>query len=298
MNSQHRNLLELPVVEQLSASVSTRLLGGLTVLVVEHPAVRGAVSLQGGQLLEWQPAGEQPVLWLSDEARYKPGTAIRGGVPVCWPWFGTVGEPAHGFARILPWELTGHEEDAEGVGLVLTLRADERTRGYWPHEFTLISRIRLGGRQCSVELEAYGNHRTTAALHTYLRIGALGAAEVSGLGGAYTDRLHDGTEAGQGREEGAFTPTGHTERIYPQADEVSRITDRAFGRTVEMRHGHHSDVVVWNPGPELSRSMADVPDSGYREFLCVETARIAEPLVATADRPARLETVLSLGRTQ
>ncbi|MFG2292102.1 D-hexose-6-phosphate mutarotase [Streptomyces sp. NPDC048603] len=288
-----KRIFDLPVGERLSASVGLRKLGDLPVVVVDHPRIRGAVTLQGAQLLLWQQAGEEPVLWLSEEARYAEGAAVRGGVPVCWPWFGAAGEPAHGFARILPWELTGVEEGEDLVVLTLTLRDDARTRALWPYAFTLTARIELGAGHCTVGIEAEGDHRTTGALHTYLGIGELGRAEVTGVGEPFADRLRDGE---QGRQEGPFTPAGHVERLWPEPGPVSRVTDRVLGRTVEVEHRGHSDVLVWNPGPELARGMTDVADDGYRTFLCVETARISEPLVATAGAPSRLAVTLRVVR--
>ena len=281
----------LAVQERLTASVSRRLLGGLPVIVVEHPVVSAAVALQGAHLIAWQPAGEQPVLWLSDAAVLQPGTAIRGGVPVCWPWFGPAGQPAHGFARISDFELAEYEEDEQEVRLGFRLRADERTRQLGPHDFELFLRFRLG-RDCAIELEAHGDHRSTGALHSYFAIGDIGEVSVSGLGAPYRDTV---TET-DGRQDGALTFPGRVDRVYSAPDAVSRIDDAVLHRAIEVRHHGNSDVVAWNPGPELSRTMADLTDDGYRTFVCVETARVTEPMTAAADAPARLATTISVVR--
>ena len=178
------DVFALPVLEQLSAYVSVRRLGELAVVVVDHPRVRAAVALQGAHLVAWQPAGEEPVIWLSDVTAFEEGVAIRGGVPVCWPWFGPAGKPAHGFARTSTFELDSHSTDELGAQLALRLRADERTKGLWPHEFELLVRFTLG-QACEITLEAHGDFESTGALHSYFNVGDISGVSVSGLGVPY-----------------------------------------------------------------------------------------------------------------
>ena len=286
------DVFSLPVVEQLTAHISRRQVGDESpVIVVDHPRVRAAAALQGAHLFAWQPAGEQPVLWLSEATAFKRGAAIRGGVPVCWPWFGPAGEPAHGFARISDFELAEYDEDEEGARLDFTLRSDERTVKLWPHEFVLHLRFRLG-HTCEITLEAHGDYESTAALHSYFNIGAVDGVQVSGLGIPYIDKV----EETNGDQDGPLTFPGRIDRVYTDPDDVSRIEDPALNRAIEIRHRHHSDVVSWNPGPELSKSMADLTDDGYREFVCVETARISEPMTSTPDQPATLSATITIAR--
>ncbi|MGW6867292.1 D-hexose-6-phosphate mutarotase [Streptomyces sp. NPDC054904] len=283
----NENLLSLPVAEQLSPSVSLRRIGELPLVVVDHPGVRAAVTLQGAQVVGWQPTGAEPGLWLSEKTQWSAGRAVRGGVPLCWPWFGPAGSPSHGFARITTWELGAHEESTEGVRLTLTLRDSEETRALWPHPFTLVARIALGAT-CDIELEAHGDYETTAALHTYLRIGDIDAVTLTDLGERYTDNLLDA----RGEAEKELRPLGRVERVYTEPVDLSLVHDEGLGRTIEVHHRHQSDVVVWNPGPELSHTMADLTDDGYRQFVCVETARLSRPLISTPDEPARLAVTL------
>ncbi|MER5813095.1 D-hexose-6-phosphate mutarotase [Streptomyces sp. NPDC002033] len=283
-------LFALPVIDRLSPSLTRRLIGEVPVLVVDHPRVRGAVSLQGGQLLTWQPTGGAPGLWLGERNAWTAGTAIRGGVPLCWPWFGTVAKPSHGFARVLDWDLVSHETTEAGVVLVLRLEASDVTRALWPHEFTLTTRISLGAT-CAIDIEATGEHQSTAALHTYLAVGSLGGATVSGLGGHYRDNLLavDVHDAG-----GEVTPTGHIERVYTAPEAVSVVRDEDLGRVVRLAHREASDVVVWNPGAELAAGMADLTDEDHLRFVCVETGRVNTALESAPGRPARLGVTLSV----
>jgi glucose-6-phosphate 1-epimerase len=282
-------IFDLPVVERKSEHISLRELGGLSVVVVDHPGVRAAVALQGAHLISWQPAGHEPVLWLSDAAVFEEGTAIRGGVPVCWPWFGPAGQPSHGFARISDFEIADLAEDAHGVRLRFVLRDDERTIALWPNPFELFVGFQLG-ETCEITLEAHGDFATTAALHSYLNVGDVDGVEVTGLGEPYLDQV-----AGEpGTQNGALSFPERTDRVYTTPEDVSRVEQPALKRAVEIHHHGHSDVVAWNPGPELSHSMADLTDEGYREFVCVETARISAPLISGAGAPAVLAATFSI----
>lgn len=280
----NEKVFTLPVTEQITPYISQRQLDELPVIVVSHPKVRAAVTLQGAHLLAWQPSGEQPVIWLSNNAPFRNGTAIRGGVPICWPWFGPAGEPMHGFARNQPWTLSAHNEDDSGVMLTFTLTDSEQTRRLWPHAFTLIARFKLGA-ECEMELESHGDYQAHAALHTYFQIGDIATVQIGGLGIPYIDKVLQGTT---GEQQGDLTFPGRVDRIYTQPAAFSLIHDPALQRTIEVHHHYHSDVVSWNPGAELSCSMADMPNDGYKTMVCVETARVSQPLVAAPEAPARL----------
>jgi len=139
-------IFALPVVENITPVISRRQLDELELIVVDHPQVKASFALQGAHLLSFKPAGEEEVLWLSGNTPFKNGVALRGGVPVCWPWFGPAqqqGLPAHGIARILPWTLTAHNEDENGVVLTFELQSSDATREQWPHDFTLFARFKL-----------------------------------------------------------------------------------------------------------------------------------------------------------
>ncbi len=282
------DIYALSVVDQLSDTVSRRKLDELDLIVVEHPAVRAAFALQGAHLLSWQPAGEQEVIWLSSNTPFTAGSALRGGVPVCWPWFGPStqqGFPSHGFARNLPWQLKEHKQDTDGVSLTFELLSGEETRRFWPHDFQLLAHFRLGA-ECEMALEAHGDFETTAALHSYFLVGDIARVRVAGLGERYIDKVNNGEE---GRlADGVQTFPDRTDRVYLTPDNVSRIEDGKLGRTIEITHHFNSNVVGWNPGPALSASMADMPDDGYRTMVCVETASVTVPQRARPGQPSRL----------
>ncbi|WP_099319690.1 D-hexose-6-phosphate mutarotase [Erwinia amylovora] len=283
----NEKIFSLPVLNQLTPYLSQRQMGELPVMVITHPKVRAAVALQGAHLVAWQPSGEKPVIWISDKTPLRDGKAIRGGVPVCWPWFGPAGEPAHGFARNLPWELSAHDENDQCVMLTLALKSSEKTRKLWPHNFTLFARFRLGER-CEIELEAHGEFESTAALHSYFAVADIDGVSVSGLGPNYIDKVKDGLTGTS--DDGVQTYPHCTDRIYTQPENRSIISDKSGERVIEVHHHHHSDVVTWNPGPERSCSMADMANEGYKTMVSVETAHISQPMISRDDRPARLAT--------
>lgn len=283
-------LFSLPVVTQITPYLSQRQVGDLPAIVISHPKVRAAITLQGAHLIAWQPSGEKPVIWLSDKTPFSPGKAIRGGVPICWPWFGPAGEPAHGFARNQTWTLSAHDENDEGVILTFVLESNAQTKKLWPHDFTLFARFRLG-QHCEIELEAHGDFEATAALHSYFTVADIAEVEVSGLGKTYIDKVENNV---QGTSDGKQRYPGRVDRIFTQAEDCSVIHDKAGQRLIEVYHHHHSDVVTWNPGVELSCSMADMANDGYRTLVCVETARINTPLRSAGEKPARLGTTFRL----
>ncbi|GJL36220.1 D-hexose-6-phosphate mutarotase [Enterobacter hormaechei] len=281
-------IFALPVVEQITSTLSRRLMDELEVIVIDHPQVKASFALQGAHLLSWKPQGEDEALWLSGNTPFKNGVALRGGVPICWPWFGPAaqqGMPAHGFARNLAWTLKAHNEDDNGVVLTFELHSSEASRQYWPHEFTLFARYKLG-KTCEIELEAHGDFETTSALHTYFNVGDIHAVKVSGLGDRFIDKVNNAQE--DALTDGVQTFPDRTDRVYLNPEACSVIHDSALNRTIEVIHHHHKNVVAWNPGPALSASMTDMPDDGYKTFVCVESACATAPQKTTEEKPSRL----------
>ena len=255
---------------------------GYPVLVVKHPLAAARVALHGGHVMEWAPAGHAPVLYLSPAAVFAAGKAIRGGIPVCWPWFGAYPEdpslPAHGLARNRFWSLVAVEEDVEGVRVRLELADDESTRSIWPHAFHLAITLRIG-REFLVSLTttntgdgpfAYGG-----ALHTYLALGDTDACRIDGLDGCiYKDMVGPAAERVQS---GPVRIDREVDRVYRGAGEVVLHDDR-LGRSLAITREGAKDVVVWNPWQDKSAGMKDLPGEGYRKFVCIEAAVTDEPM--------------------
>ena len=289
-------IFALPIIEQISPVLSRRQLDELEVVVVDHPQVKASFALQGAHLLSWKPTGEDEVLWLSNNTPFKTGVALRGGVPICWPWFGPAaqpGLPSHGFARNLPWTLKAHNEDNSGVVLTFELQSSAETRQLWPHEFTLLARFKVGAT-CEIELEAHGEFETTSALHTYFNVGDIAAVKVSGLGDRLIDKVNDAKE--DVLADGIQTFPDRTDRVYLNPEACSVIHDDSLNRNIDVVHHHHLNVVGWNPGPALSVSMGDMPDDGYKTFVCVETAYATAPQKTTTEKPSRLAQTIRVAK--
>ncbi|GKX62573.1 D-hexose-6-phosphate mutarotase [Pragia fontium] len=282
------SLFSLPIEQQLTPSLTLRKKDDLSIIVINHPKATAAIALQGAHLLSWQPKGEMPVIWLSQSSQFKTGAAIRGGVPICWPWFGKAGTPSHGFARNELWQLTEHSENEDGVWLTFSLEDNPHTRQIWPYAFRLIARIKIN-TTCEIELESHGDYPVTCALHTYLNIADISQVNVSGLGGHYMDKViggeHDSTEK-------ALTFNGPIDRIYTQPESVSLIQDPVAGRSIEIHHRNATDVVTWNPGAEGASGMSDMENDGYKTMVCVETASVSNPVDVRNDRPQRLSSII------
>ena len=243
-----------------------------------------AISLYGGQLLSWKPAGAGEQLYLSPRSEFAPGQAIRGGVPVCFPQFAERGPlPKHGFARTLPWELVSSEQGKGDALAVLRLRDSDATRALWPHAFELELSVRIGGRELDIELacENTGDAalQFTTALHTYLRVADLDAVSVEGLSGL---RYFDSVKQAEALQRMDLLLTGEKgvldlDRIYFGVKERPLLVaeDR---RQVLVRQQGFEDAVVWNPGSERCARLADMPPEGWSEMLCVEAASIGRPV--------------------
>ncbi|MGW6130468.1 D-hexose-6-phosphate mutarotase [Cellulomonas sp. NPDC055163] len=280
----------MPALPALPASV--RLAeghGGLPCVRVETPHASAEVYLHGAHVTAWQPDGHAPVLWTSAASRFEGGAPIRGGVPICFPWFGPHPEvadaPAHGWARTTAWELRGATEDASGdVTLELALADSDATRASaWPHRFAATYRVTVG-RTLHLEL-AVSNHddapvTLTDALHTYLAVGDVHDVTVEGLEGAsYADKAPapgGPAEARQGDEPVRFT--AETDRVYASTATV-RVVDPGLGRTLTVTKDGSRSTVVWNPWIGKARAMPDFGDDEWLGMVCVEAANVGEARV-------------------
>ena len=269
-----KDILNNSVSEKsISPSVQQTTFGELPILVIKHKICSAAVSLQGAHLLFWQPITEStPVIWLSQKAIFKHGKAIRGGVPVCWPWFGKLGDPMHGFARIVEWTLDSCKEDENGVELVLSLTNNQQTQAFFTKPFNVWLTIHLG-KTCQITLSCQGDFEATSALHTYFGVNNIANVVVKGLGKTYEERL---AVVNKPAVEGQLTFNQEVDRIYNNANKIITISDG--DRTIQLTNTEASDVVTWNPWIDKSKSMADFADEEYQSMVCVETACINKPL--------------------
>lgn len=240
------------------------------------------ISLFGAHVTSWQPAPGRERLYLSPNAAWREGAAIRGGIPVIFPQFGGRGPlTKHGFARTLDWAFTGLEPSPHGPAAALELRDSDATRAIWPHRFLARVHVALAPGALHVGLEVRNDDQAplsfTAALHTYLRVDALSGTTLLGL---ETSPFLDSTRGD--------TPTPPSGEPPHFGHEIDRIYPDTRTATVVLADGAHRvrigaddlpDTVVWNPGPTLAAALSDLGAGEHEHFVCVESAAVIAPVV-------------------
>jgi len=232
------------------------------------------VALHGAHVLSWIPADGRERLFLGQRACYDEGAAIRGGVPVIFPQFAGRGPlRKHGFARTLPWRFVGVDERA-----VFELDSGPATAS-WPHAFTVRLHIRLDATALDLALEVDNNGSSgfafSAALHTYLAVGALDTTTLHGLQDC---RYEDSANAGAilRQEDELLRFDGEVDRIYSSPSRSIELRDGPRRTTISQRG--FADTVVWNPGSALAASIGDLAPDEYRRFVCVEAGQVLQPV--------------------
>ncbi|MDR0283478.1 MAG: D-hexose-6-phosphate mutarotase [Propionibacteriaceae bacterium] len=247
------------------------------------PTATGTIYHHGAHVTDWTPTGERPVLWLSEHAQFKSGSAIRGGVPICWPWFGGgqrgTASPLHGFARLTNWYLVRTDETAESVTATYLLVNARRDKFDFSYRLTYVVSF---GRELTATLTVRNTdvRRFTfeAALHAYLAVGDIRQLTVTGLEDTeFLDRVA-GHEIGPHHQTGDVTFEGETDRIYHATGEIG-LADPVIGRRLSLTRTGSEDAVVWNPWVAKAHAMTDFGDDEWTSMVCVETANVAEHAV-------------------
>lgn len=233
----------------------------MPVVEVNTSLCAARIALQGAQVLEWTPVGEQPVVWLSKDASFVQGKSIRGGVPLCWPWFGAHSDkpdfPAHGFARTVPWQVVATESLPDGrIKLIFALLVSKFTHSLWPYDTPLELHITLGNT-LELELITHNNDKQpitiTEALHTYFAVGDVRRVSVVGLDGCdYLDKVEDFARHTQ---QGAITFNAEVDRVYLNTETKCVINDATWQRQIHISKRSSHSTVVWNPWLEKAMAM-------------------------------------------
>jgi D-hexose-6-phosphate mutarotase len=254
--------------------------GGLRRISIQNDLTSGEIYFQGAHVTGWRPASTaRPVLWMSRKSLFEIGRPIRGGVPVCFPWFGAhpsdPSAPGHGFARLREWTLIRAEEAGDSVLLAFELTG-ERVSALWPHSFRMEYRIEMGGA-LRLELDVHNIGRTSftfeEALHTYIAVHDVRGVTVGGLEHTeYLDKVASLERRQQGDAPVRFT--AETDRIYLATRAACVVEDPGGRRRIRIGKGGSDATVVWNPWVEKARAMPDFGDEEWPEMLCVETANV------------------------
>ena len=258
--------------------------GGLAACDIDNAHGRATVYLQGAHLTDWTPRGQAPVFWLSPKAQFAAGKAIRGGVPVCWPWFGAhaaePGFPAHGYARTAGWQVAETTARADGA-TCLRLRLPPNP-ALWPHAAGAEIRFTLG-ETLAIELLTRNPGPeavvVSQALHSYFRVSDARRVGIHGLDGLpYLDKL-DGLRK---RQRGSVRIDGEVDRVYLEAAGDCLLDDPGASRRIRVAKQGSASTVVWNPGAEKARQMGDLGEGAQLGMVCVETANAADDTLSLA----------------
>jgi glucose-6-phosphate 1-epimerase len=260
--------------------------GGLPRFEVSTPAATAEIYPHGAHLTRWQPSHvSAPVLWLSGRSFWQSDKPIRGGVPICFPWFGPHktdnSVPAHGFARVLSWTLCEAGESGDGtVNLAFELESDNASP-VWPHHFHADMRFAIGS---TLQIELTVHNVDTVpftfeeALHTYFTVSDISAVTIAGLEEtAYLDKV--GGQAERHAEGRPIQFTGETDRVYLDTTATCVIDDPGLQRRIVVGKNQSRSTVVWNPWIAKARAMPDFGDDEWRGMVCVESANVGSAAI-------------------
>jgi glucose-6-phosphate 1-epimerase len=251
---------------------------GVTVALISNAAAKAEISLYGGQVLSYAPKGQKDLLFLSAESLFAPGKAIRGGIPVCFPWFGPHAKnkefPTHGFARVSQWELGSVTETQDRSVIVLTLKDSAETKKLWPYAFKLSLSVSVGDTldmSLCVANTGKSAFNVTDALHTYFNVKNIKSVSVLGMDRlSYIDRVGEKTTR---KQSGPIAISGETDRVYLKPKSME-ILDPGLKRKILIERKAFPDAVVWNPWVERAKAFADFGNEEYKRMICVEAAAV------------------------
>lgn len=263
--------------------------GDIPLLEIKNQQASALISLQGAHFLSWIPKGEDEVIWLSSDARFEKGKSVRGGIPICWPWFGAHESnddfPAHGFARTVIWNVCEVKSLTTGETQIKfdldMLQADADRLDMWPAN-TRVEYLLTIGKSLSLELITHNNGTENCliseALHTYFNVGEIEKVTVQGLHGVeYLDKP-DGFK--RKKQTDNITILGEVDRVYINAPSALVISHQ--DRNITINTQGSQSTIVWNPGKVVAEKMGDLGEDGYLKMLCVESGNAAENQLSIA----------------
>ncbi|MGS2718263.1 D-hexose-6-phosphate mutarotase [Eionea flava] len=296
----------------------------LVAIGIKNQAATAEVFLQGAQVTRYQPNNSSPFLFLSDACDYQSGQALRGGIPICWPWFGLLDKnpssvrqsvgflsaedsgsllakgslPAHGFVRERDWSVTSIRTPADNL-TIIELSYHVTDEPLWPFNTLLSYRIAIG-KTLSVSLHVHNQSDKaltySGALHSYLSINDIAHTRVSGLDGChYYDALESDDENNWlfKQQEGDIVFSQETDRVYQTTGGAIQVRD-GDNRVLELTSSGSKSAVVWNPWLDKARTLSQFTTSDYTRMLCIETANAVDDVVTLApDASHRIELTFS-----
>lgn len=271
------NLTHLPVISTLSDCITVVQKDQLKIIRIQHAKAEAAISLFGGHVISFKPQGKQELIFTSEDAICDGKTPLRGGIPVCWPWFAKAAEPSHGFARTTEWSLVEHRENQDGVVVRIELKPSQETLTIWPHQFEVFLDIEVSEQLIvtmhikNIDDQAW---KFSGALHTYFNIANILDTQISGMGDHYIDKLQDGKVCLGGD---SLNITAGVDRVYTHPAKQILISDPNNKRIISVENEGDTATVIWNPW-ELTQGMVDIKNDAYANMVCVESTLYAESL--------------------
>lgn len=258
---------------------------GMIVAEISNQHANSNITLQGAHIATWQPRGQEPVIWLSPLAKFAQGKSIRGGVPICWPWFGPHAMesklPGHGYARTVLWDVLETKALSDGsTFLRFGLIESEATRAQWPHPSSAQLEVTVG-KTLSVALITHNNGKESfvlgEALHTYFQISDVAQMTIRGLENCeYIDKVG---ETARRKQDGGIVIESEVDRVYVNTEADCVIEDKGLKRAIRIAKQGSCSTVVWNPWTEKANKMGDFGENGFRGMVCVESANAFDNLV-------------------
>jgi glucose-6-phosphate 1-epimerase len=262
--------------------------GGLPKVRVTTPDASAEIYLHGAQVTSWRPAGAEEAIFLSEHSHWEDGRAIRGGVPICFPWFRAKADdpkaPAHGFVRTREWRLDSiTAEEGGSVVAILSTGSDESTRRWSPYEFRLVHRVTIGSG-LRLQLTATNTGSTPfsfeEALHTYFRVGEVVSVRIRGLGSV---RYLDNTDRNRERiQSGEVAIAAPTDNAYLNTHGAIELADPILRRTLRTEKERSATTIVWNPWQQGAAALSDLGNDEWRRMTCVEASNILSAAVSLA----------------
>jgi glucose-6-phosphate 1-epimerase len=255
--------------------------GGLQKVCVTSANASGEIYLHGAHITSWKPAGSEEVLFVSSQSRWERGHAIRGGIPICFPWFGAKADdpkaPAHGFVRTKAWQLESMAQVEDGVRVSMFTESNEESKEWWPADFHLAYRVTFGS-ELRLELVVTNTGDTSLrfeeALHAYHKVGNILNSRVAGLHAVdYIDKTDSNRKKFQ---RGEIAIMSETDRVYLNTRAAIQLEDPILRRRVRVAKKNSCTTVVWNPWVQKARSLPDFADNEWIEMICIETSNVGD----------------------
>ncbi len=252
------------------------------------------MHLHGAQVTSWAPAGAEEVIFLSHHTHWEQGKAIRGGIPICFPWFrgkaDNLHAPAHGVVRTKMWDLESIEQDADAVSVSMSTASDPDSRRLWPGEFRLLQRATFGKElklEFTVSNTGTSPFRFEEALHTYYKVGDVRQVRIRGLDGVtYLDNT-DGNR--RKNQQGDAVIGAPTDNAYMNTAAGLQLLDPVLNRQVQIAKQNSHTTVTWNPWAEGARALSDLGEDEWEHMVCVEASNILDNAIELA--PSETHTI-------